>query len=132
MVTPSERPAEERLNQRCDRGLAEEADADRGHRDPELARREDLIDLLELLEHLVHPGLALLGEGLEAPATAADQRELGGNEQAVDGHQQEQRTERERRHRAEGDRAASGSKARDVVGALLLRGRSSSTGTSRR
>ena len=77
--------------QRGDRGLAQEADADRGHRDAELAGGQDLVELLELLEHLVDSGLAVLGERLEAPAARAHERELGGNEEAVEQHEEQQR-----------------------------------------
>ena len=42
--------AEERLHQRRERRLAEEADADRGQRDPHLAGGDVLVDVVELLE----------------------------------------------------------------------------------
>ena len=61
------------------------------HRDAELAGGQDLVELLELLQHFVHSRLAVLGERFEAPATGAHERELGRNEQAVEQHEEQQR-----------------------------------------
>ena len=63
--------AEDRLDQLGDSGLAEEADADRGHRDPELAGREVLVDLVELLEHRGRSPVALTGELSRASSAAS-------------------------------------------------------------
>jgi hypothetical protein len=52
--------AEDRLDQRRDSGLAEKADADRGHRDPDLARRQVLVDTVEFLESDPRATAALL------------------------------------------------------------------------
>ena len=103
--------AEDRLEQLGQRGLAEEADADRGHRDPDLAGRERLVDLVELLDDRLGAALAFLGELLDLAAAAAHERELGRDEEAVDRHQQEQEDEQQDAHRLCGP---------------VLRGRSSS------
>ena len=80
--------AEDRFEQLRQRGLAEEADPDRGHRDPDLAGRERLVDLVELLDHRLGAALAFVGELLDLAAPAAHERELGRDEEAVDGDQQ--------------------------------------------
>jgi hypothetical protein len=49
----AEHLAERILEQRRERGLAEEADADRGHRDAQLAGRQVAVDRVELADH--HP-----------------------------------------------------------------------------
>ena len=49
-ATPWREAAEQRLEQRGDGGLAEKADADRRERDPELAGREVLGDVVERVE----------------------------------------------------------------------------------
>ena len=110
---------EPRLEQVDERLLAEEADADRGHRDPDLAGRERLVDRLDLLERLLGPGLALGGERLDAALAGPDERELGGDEQPVDRDEQKEQDEEERGHCSE-------------PWGAVLRGRSSSTGTGQR
>ena len=44
-------PAEGRLDQLCQRGLAEESDPDRGHRDSDLTGGDRFVDPVELLDH---------------------------------------------------------------------------------
>ena len=46
-ATPCERPPNERLDELGDRRLAQEADAERGQRDPELAGREVLAEVVD-------------------------------------------------------------------------------------
>ena len=108
---PGGEAAEDRLQQLRQRGLAEEADPDRGDRDPDLAGGERLVDLVELLDDRIGAALALLGKLLDFAAATADQRELGRDEEAVDGDQQQQQCEQEDAHR---------------LCARVLRGRSSS------
>ena len=91
--------AEDRLEQLRQRGLAEEADADRGHRDPDLAGGERLVDRVELLDHRLGAALAFLGELLDLAAAAAHERELGRDEEAVDRDQQQQEDEQQDAHR---------------------------------
>ncbi len=95
---PVREAAEERLDQLRERGLAEEADADRGDRDPDLAGGERFVDLVELLDHGLGPGFAFRGELFDFAAAAAHQRELGGDEEAVDGDQQQQEDEQQDAH----------------------------------
>ena len=94
--------AEDRLEQLRQRGLAEEADADRGHRDPDLAGGERLVDLVELLEHGLGAAVAFLGQLLELATGGAHERELGGDEEAVDRDQHEQEDEQQDAHRPAG------------------------------
>ena len=108
---PVREAAEDRLEQLRQRGLAEEADADRGHRDPDLAGGERLVDLVELLDDGLGAALAFLGELFDLAAAAAHQRELGRDEEAVDRDQQQQQDEQQDAHRLFGP---------------VLRGRSSS------
>ena len=115
-----ERPLEQRLEQVDDRRLAEEPDPDRGHRDPDLAGGERLVDRLDLLEHLLGPGLALGGERLDPAPAGAHERELGRDEEPVQGDEQEEQDEEERGHCSGGPFGP------------VLRGRSSSTGTGER
>ena len=98
-AAPWERPPKIGSSSFAERGLAEEADADRGHRDPDLAGGERLVDLVELLDDRLGAALAFAGELLDLAAAAADERELGRDEEAVDGHQQEQEDEQQDAHR---------------------------------
>ena len=117
--------AEQRLEQVGDRRLAEEADAQRGECDPELARGERLVDLVELLEDLLGTRLTLLGERLDPARATAHERELGRDEEPVEDHEQNQEEEEERRHRVRGARE-SRSAGRTADSGQVLRGRSSS------
>ena len=76
--------AEDRLQQLRQRGLAEEADADRGERDPDLAGGDELVDVVELLERQRGAADAFVAQLLEPLAARADDRELGRDEEAVD------------------------------------------------
>jgi len=82
---------EQRLEQRRDRGLAEKADAEGGHRDPELAGSQIAVDLIELAEHRVGTPGALGCQRLDPPAAGSDQSELSGDEEAVEQHEGQQR-----------------------------------------
>src|SRR4051794_16337 len=108
--------AEDRLYQLGDRGLAEKADADRGHGDADLAGGERLVDVLDLVEHLARALLALAGERLDPAAAGANKRKLGSDKQPVDRDQQEEEEKEQ---------------DTQVPAPRLLRGRSSSTGTLR-
>ncbi len=81
--------AEDRFEQHRQRGLAEEADADRGHRDADLTGGERLVDLVELLDHRLGAAFAFLGKLLDLAAATAHQGELGRDEEAVDRNQQQ-------------------------------------------
>jgi hypothetical protein len=85
--------AEHRLQQTRQRRLAQEADPDRGHRDPDLAGRKRLVDVIELLEHELSARRILLGELLEPAAARAHQRELRGDEEAIHRDQHEQQNQ---------------------------------------
>ena len=65
------------------------------------------------------PGLALGGERLDPALAGPDERELGGDEEAVDRDEQKEQDEEERGHCSE-------------PWGSVLRGRSSSTGTGQR
>ena len=84
------------LEQRGDRGLAEEADAQRGERDAELAGREVLAEVVELLDDEARAPVTLLGELLQLGAAGAHERELGRDEEAVGEDQHDDRAEQER------------------------------------
>ena len=58
--------AEQVLEQARDRRLAEEADAERGHRDAELAGRQVLVDAVDLREHERGAAAALVAHLLDA------------------------------------------------------------------
>ena len=103
-----------------DRRLAERADADRGHRDPDLAGGDVVADLVELVQRQRRAAGALLGQRLEPLTPRADERVLRDHEERVDEDQQPVRTMNSAF--TDGDRAVP---AR--AGALLLRGRSSSS-----
>ncbi len=83
------RVAEHGLQLFRDRGLAQEADAERGHRDAQLAGGQVLVDLVHLLERERGPAHALVPHLLEPWLAGAHEPELGGHEEAVGGHQHE-------------------------------------------
>jgi hypothetical protein len=109
---------EQRLHQVGDGGLAEEADAQGGERDAELAGRQVLGDVVQLLEHEARAAGALLGELLEPLAPRSHQRELRRDEEPVDEHERSDRKEQEGGHRQPWRSAQPGCRPR-------LRGRSS-------
>jgi hypothetical protein len=82
--------AEQGLERFGDRRLAEETDRDRGECDSELAGSQRLVDLVELLERLLCAGLTLLGESLDPALAGTNERELRGDENAVEEHEQDQ------------------------------------------
>ncbi len=112
-----ERALEQRLEQRGDRGLAEEADADRGHRDPELAGGQVLVDASRAARAPRRRRGRPPRRALDPAAAGADERELGRDEEPVEQHEDEQRGECERRH---------SQPPRNREPKLILRGRSSS------
>src|SRR5262249_3210244 len=79
--------------------LAEEADPDRGHRDPDLAGGERLVDLVELLDHGFGAALPFLRELLDLAAATANEGELGRDEEAVDGDEDQEEHEQQSAHR---------------------------------
>jgi hypothetical protein len=87
---------EGRLDELGDGGLAEEADAQRGERDPELAGREVLAELVELAHDERRAPVALLGHVLDARAARAHEGELRGDEEAVREDQDDDRDEKRR------------------------------------
>jgi hypothetical protein len=82
-----DRRAEHVLEQARDRRLAEETDAQRGHRDAELARGQVFVDPVDLLEHERGAAAAIVAELLDASLRGAHQRELRGHEESVQGNQ---------------------------------------------
>ena len=95
-----------------DRRLAEEADPDRGHRDPDLAGGQDLSIFSSCSSTSSIAGLALGGERLEPAAPGAHERELGSDEQPVEEHEHDQADEGQGGHRALTPRGAT---SREVV-----------------
>ena len=82
--------AERRLEQLGDRRLAQEADAQRGQRDAELASRQVLAEVVEQQERGAHGLVRLLALQLLQPAAArAHERELGRDEEPVEQDQDE-------------------------------------------
>ena len=72
-----------------ERRLAEEPDSDRGHRDPDLAGRQVLVDVVELVQDLGRAPLTLLRERLDPAPARAHERELRSYEEAVHEDQQD-------------------------------------------
>jgi hypothetical protein len=60
--------AQPRLEQLGHRGLAQEADAQRGERDPELARREVLVEVVMQVQRAARAGMAVVGHLLQCRA----------------------------------------------------------------
>ena len=122
----AERVAEQRLEHVGDRRLAQGSDADRGHRDPDLAGGDVVADVLALRQCEAGPAGALLGQRLEPGTAGADERVLRDDKERVDQHQQPAEDDEQRFHRR------SESTAQPSISALLLRGGSSFiTATSR-
>src|SRR5258707_2866554 len=94
--------AKDGLQEPGQRGLAEEADSNRGHRDPDLAGGKRLVDLVELLDHLLCAAFAFSGELLDLAATTAHKCELGSDKEAVDGNEQQKQSEQQSAHRLYG------------------------------
>jgi len=115
--------SERSLEQVRDRRFAERADGDRGHRDPNLAGRDVVADLLELLEGEARAARALLGKRLQPSPPRAHERVLRDHEERVDQDKQPGHDDQERRH---GPFSALGPSPALCVLRLLLRGGSSS------
>jgi len=90
--------SERSLEQVRDRRFAERADGDRGHRDPNLAGRDVVADLLELLEGEARAARALLGKRLQPSPPRAHERVLRDHEERVDQDKQPGHDDQERRH----------------------------------
>ena len=82
--------AEYRLEQGGDGGLAEEAEADRGERDPDLRGGQVLVDVVHLVERELCAARPLLRRLLHARAARAHERELGRDEEPVQQDQDKQ------------------------------------------
>jgi hypothetical protein len=96
---------EDALEQRGERGLAEHAQAEAGHSDPELAGREVGVEMVDRVAHRLRPGLSLALELLHLSGAQPGDRELGGHEEAVGGDEDEGAQELEdHRHRRGGGR----------------------------
>jgi hypothetical protein len=87
---------EDRLQELRERRLAEPAQAQAGERDAELAGGEVPVDVLDLPAREHGVAAPLLGELLEPRRPRAGQGELGGDEEAVQQHQEECRDELDR------------------------------------
>ena len=90
--------AEQGLEDVGDGRLAESTDADRGHRDPDLAGGDVVADLLELHQRHPRPALAVLGHRLQAPLAGAHERVLRDHEERVDQDQKPGEDDEERFH----------------------------------
>ena len=108
----SEEVAEQRLEQLRQRRLAEEADAQRGERDPDLTGGDVLVDVVDQLEPVTGRADPFVAQLLEPGAARADDRELGRDEEAVDRNQQQKKDEQDDAHRLCGP----GTSGWDVVG----------------
>ena len=67
-ATPWEKLPKSRLEDRRDRRLAEEADAQRGERDAELAGRQVLVEVVVQLQRAARAGMAVVGHLLQRGA----------------------------------------------------------------
>jgi hypothetical protein len=85
------------LDELGDRRLAQEADAQRGQRDAELAGRQVLAEVVELGEHEPRPAVAAVDHLLDPGAARAHERELRGDEEAVGEDQHDDRADEQQR-----------------------------------
>ena len=83
-----DRAPQDRLEHVRDRGLAERADADRGHRDPDLTGRDVIADVVYLSERQASTTRPLLGQRLQPRPARTDQRILRDHEEGIDQDQQ--------------------------------------------
>ena len=90
--------AENGLEQFRDRGLAQETEADGGHRDADLCSRQVLVDAIDRVERLIRAACTLLDELLHLGATRSDQGELRRDEEAIHEDEQDQEEEQEDGH----------------------------------
>jgi len=81
----ADRVAERILQQAGDRRLAQEADAQRGHRDAELAGRQVLVDAIDLAQHQGGTAHAVVAHLLEPALAGAHEGELRGHEESRSG-----------------------------------------------
>ncbi len=127
-ATSLRRPAEHRLERVGDRRLAERADADRGHRDPDLAGRDVLVDPVDLGQGERRPARSALPRRLELRALRPDERVLGDHEEPVHPHQEEGDHDEQQVHRGPSPPAAATLSGETIGGTLvpeILRGGSS-------
>jgi hypothetical protein len=102
--------------------LAEEADAQRGEGDAELAGREVARQLVELAQHELRAALAGGGVFLDPPTADPHERELRGDEQAVEQDQHEDGQQQQDGHRRSAGRARSAPLLRELSSSFI-RGR---------
>jgi hypothetical protein len=81
--------AEQRLEQVVEGGLADRAEAQRGERDPELARRQVRVDVVHGVLRRLRPRLPLAHELGHLGRAQPRDRELGADEEAVGGDEPE-------------------------------------------
>jgi hypothetical protein len=74
---------EQGVEQGGDRGFSDEAEPERGHRDPELRGGDVGVEVFEGAVDLPRAGTPLVGQLLHPGLADADERELGGDEEAV-------------------------------------------------
>ena len=97
-----ERAAQQRLEHMGDRRLAQGADADRRHRDPDLAGGDVVADVVYLLERQPGASRPFVRERLEPLLARADERVFGDHEERVDQDQQPGQDDEQRLHRGAG------------------------------
>jgi hypothetical protein len=74
---------EEAVEERCHRRLADPAEAEGRHRDPELRRRDVVVDVARRAQDQPSRPIALRRGRLQPTLAQAHQRELGGDEESV-------------------------------------------------
>ncbi len=80
---------EKRFQQSRDGGLAEPPQSQRRDRDPQRRDREVLVEVVECIPEELGPGAPFRDELIDRGATDADVRELRGDEESVQPHQDE-------------------------------------------
>jgi hypothetical protein len=100
---------------------------ERGERDAELAGRQVAREVVELAQHELGAPDPLLGLLLQPRAAGAHEGELGGDEEAVEQHENEDREEEERGHAAG---RGPGAAAQSSCAPLLREGSSSGIGAT--
>ena len=93
------------------RGLAEGADADRGHRHPDLHGRDVLVDVAQLLQRERRPARAFLAHDLQSRPARTHERVLGDHEKRVHRDQHRREDELEAVHASRSIAAASSKSA---------------------
>ena len=112
--------AEDVLEDRGDRGLAEEADAQRGQRDAQLAGGQVAGEVVELREHEARALDALLDLLLDPRAAHAHERELGRDEEPVQEHEDDDREQEQDGHVRAGGRARSAPLLREESSSFIV------------